>query len=324
MKVYVSRVIPQIGIDLLKNNDFEVEVWHEDRPMTIDELNFHSKNSDALLCMLSDKIDQSFLEQNKHLKVISQFAVGFDNIALSTATKLNIPIGNTPDVLSDATADTAFTLMMVVSRKAFYMHKKIISNEWSFFKPTANLGIEVKNKTLGIFGLGRIGFEMAKRCKGAYNMKIIYYNRSNNYEAEKELDAKKVSFQELLSQSDVLSVHSSLSDETKEIFNLSAFKQMKETAIFINTARGQIHNEIDLITALNENIIWGAGLDVTNPEPMKPDNPLLFMPNAAVLPHIGSATEEARNGMSKLAAKNIIAGLIGERLPHIVNPEIYK
>ena len=165
---------------------------------------------------------------------------------------------------------------------------------------------------------------MAKRCKYAYNMNIIYHNRSNNAEAEKELNAVKVSFDELLGQSDVLSVHTSLNAETRDKFNKEVFAKMKPSSIFINTARGPIHNEKDLTEAVQNGIIWGAGLDVTNPEPMHSDNPLLHMPTVCVLPHIGSATVETRNAMSRLAAENIIAGLKGERIPYPVNPEVYE
>jgi len=214
--------------------------------------------------------------------------------------------------------------MIAVSRKFFYMHKTIAKGEWSFFRPKANLGIELKNKTLGIFGLGRIGMEMAKRCKGAYDMNIIYTNRNPNEEAEKFLNAKKVSFDELLHQSDVVSVHCALSEETKGIFNKVAFAKMNPASIFINTSRGPVHNEEDLIEALNTKKIWGSGLDVTNPEPMKPDNSLLSMENVAILPHIGSATVEARNEMSRLAAVNIIEFYRGNKIPNQINPEVKK
>jgi glyoxylate reductase len=210
--------------------------------------------------------------------------------------------------------------MLATSRNAFNMHKSIEKDQWKFFTPGANLGIELTGKTLGIFGLGKIGYEMAKRCKGAYGMNIIYHNRHINELAEKNLGAGKVSFDELLQQSDVLSVHTSLTPQTKEIFNAAAFKKMKANAIFINSARGGIHNETDLTAALQQKIIWGAGLDVTNPEPMGHDNPLLNMPNVCVLPHIGSATVEARNEMSRLAAENVVAGLKGLPLPNWVNP----
>ena len=324
MKVFISRDIPAVGVDLLRQVGHDVTVWQVDRPMTPEELTEHSLQHDALLCMFSDSIDKVFLNACKHLKVITQFAVGFDNIDVEEATRLKIPIGNTPDVLSNATADVAFLLMLVASRKAFYLHKSIAKGDWSFFRPKAHLGMELTGKILGIFGLGRIGMEMAKRCKGAYNMDIMYCNRSRNHSAEQQLAAKKVKFHELLAKSDVVSVHCSLSEETKGIFNKSAFHQMKRTAIFINTARGLIHNEKDLIDALEERIIWGAGLDVTNPEPMKRDNPLLSMENVAILPHIGSSTIEARNAMATLCAENIIHGLRGERLPHIINPDVYQ
>ncbi|HLK28821.1 MAG TPA: D-glycerate dehydrogenase [Puia sp.] len=324
MKVFITRKIPQEGIDLMQKAGISFTEWTERRELEQHELIEILKDYDALISVGQDKIDKYFLNESKHLKLIAQMAVGYDNIDIPEATKLKIPIGNTPGVLSKATADTAFLLMLAVSRKAFYLHKKIISGEWGFYEPTDNLGIEIEGKTLGIFGLGKIGFEMAKKCAAAFGMKIIYHNRSINAEAEKELNAKKVSFDELLAQSDVLSVHTALTAETKNIFNYSKFSKMKPTSIFINTARGAIHNETDLIRALNEKLIWGAGLDVTNPEPMDVKNPLLEMPNVAVLPHIGSATEETRGAMSRLAAENIIAFSKGERLPHLVNGEVYE
>ena len=256
-------------------------------------------------------------------KLIALHSVGYDNVDIAEADLLKIPVGNTPGVLSGPTADIAFLLMLAVSRKAFYLHQKILKGDWKFFEPTANLGIEIYGKTLGIYGLGNIGFEMAKRCKGAYNMKVIYHNRNRNLNAEKELNAEYVSFEELLKRSDVLSVHTNLTKETKGKFGKTVFEKMKPTSIFINTARGAIHNEEDLINALQNKTIWGAGLDVTNPEPMKKDNPLLTMPNAAVLPHIGSATIGTRDEMARIATENVIAALNGNRIPFPVNPEVY-
>jgi lactate dehydrogenase-like 2-hydroxyacid dehydrogenase len=200
------------------------------------------------------------------------------------------------------------------------MHKRILSAEWGFYEPTDNLGIELEGKTLGIFGLGKIGFEMAKKSAAAFSMPIIYHNRRPHSQAERELGAKLVSFEELLKSSDVLSVHTALTPETRSRFDYSVFSLMKKNAIFINTARGAIHNEADLILALQENLIWGAGLDVTNPEPMLASNPLLNMPNVAVLPHIGSATEETRGAMARLAAENIIAASKGDKIPYQVKP----
>lgn len=324
MKIFVSRKIPEIGYQLLRDAGLEVNSWGDDRMLTKEELIGYAKQHDAIICMNGEKIDKDFLNECKHLKVISLYSVGYDNMDVAEATRLKIPLGNTPDVLSDATADIAFTLLLMTSRKAIFHHKRILNKQWDFFRPTANLGIELKNKTLGIFGLGRIGMEMAKRCQGAYNMNVIYHNRSENKEAERELGAKRVNFDELLAQSDIVSVHSALTSETKGTFNYAAFSKMKASSIFINTSRGGVHNEEDLIRALDEKLIWGAGLDVTNPEPMKPDSPLLSMPNVSVLPHIGSATEEARNGMARIAAENAIAGLKGERLPYPINPEVLR
>lgn len=322
MNVFVTRIIPEAGIKLLKDAGFTVRQWTEKRKLTTEELIAECKDADALL-NAGQQLNREFLEASAHLKVIALNSVGYDNIDIETANRLKIPVGNTPGVLSGATADTAFLLMMSAARNAFFMHKTIIDGEWDFFEPTANLGKELTGGTLGIFGLGKIGVEMAKRCAGAFGMKIIYHNRKRNEEAEKELGAAYVSFEELLKQSDVISVHTALTPETEGKFNAEVFRQMKPSAIFVNTARGRIHNEEDLIRALKEKVIWGAGLDVTNPEPMKQDNPLLSMPHVAVLPHIGSATETTRNAMAKLAAENIIAGLKGERLPFPVNPEIY-
>ncbi len=323
MKVYVTRVIPEIGIQMMMNAGITVSQWAEKRNMTEQELISRCKENDALLSAGSNDINKEFLNECAHLKVISLYSVGYDRVDVAEASRLKIPVGNTPDVLSAATADIAFLLMLAVSRKAFYLHKKIINRQWGFYDPATDLGIELRGRTLGIWGLGKIGLEMARRCVVAYKMKVIYCNRNYNFEAEKEFNAVKVSFNTLLEQSDILSIHTALTNETKGKFNKDAFDKMKNTSIFINTARGAIHNEEDLTEALKNGSIWGAGLDVTNPEPMHPDNPLLQMPNVAVLPHIGSATKEARDAMAVIAAKNIIAGLQGKRLPYLVNPEIY-
>ncbi|NTE03400.1 D-glycerate dehydrogenase [Agrobacterium tumefaciens] len=318
MKVFISGNIAQVGIEQLKERNIEITQWNEDRQITAGELIEACKGQDALVSVGPNKIDAKFLNAAKHLKVIALHSVGFDHVDVDESKQLNIPVGNTPGVLSGATASTAFLLMLAVSRKAFYLHKKIINGNWQNYEPTPELGIELNGKTLGVFGLGKIGLEMAKKCAGAFQMPVIYHNRSRNEDAEKEIDATYVSFEELLEQSDVISVHTALTDETKDKFSIDVFKKMKPNSIFINTARGGIHNEKDLIQALEEKIIWGAGLDVTNPEPMDKNNPLLNMDNAAVLPHIGSATEETRDAMAKLIAENIIAGLNGEKLPYPV------
>ena len=319
MRIFTTRVIPGEGLALLKRAGFTVTQWGEERELTPEEMIAGCKENDALLFAGGKKMDRAFLEQCRHLKVISLLSVGYDNIDVKAATELGIQITNTPGVVSNATADTAFLLMLSVARKAFHQHKRILKGEWAFTTPTSNLGIDIEGKTLGIWGLGNIGYVMAKRCQAAFNMKIIYCNRHRNETAEKELGAVFVSFDELLQQSDVISVHTNLTSETKERFNKDVFSKMKPSAIFINTARGGIHNETDLVAALQQGQIWGAGLDVTNPEPMKADNPLLNMPTVAVLPHIGSATMDTRNAMSRIAAQNLVAAFEGKPVPNPVN-----
>src|SRR5690606_4389022 len=325
MKVLVALNIPDKGIEMRKKEGLDVTVWTEELPMSPEQLIEECQKYDALLSTSNYDLDTHFFSKCSHLKIISQFSVGYDNIDVKEATKLKIPVGNAPNAMTDATADIAFALMLTVSRKMFYMHKTILNKyEFEYFRPKANLGFELKNKTVGILGLGRIGLEFAKRCKGAYNMNIIYHNRNKNKEAEELLNAKFVTFDKLLMESDVLSIHCALTKETKGKFNYDAFTKMKPSSVFINTARGSIHNETDLIKALNDKKIWGAGLDVTDPEPMLHDNPLLFMENVAVTPHIGSATVEARDEMSKLAAENIIAFVKGNRVPYTTNNEIFR
>jgi len=323
MNVFITREIPNEIKQPLIDEGHNVEEWTEKRVMTDAELIDQCKHADALLC-ISQKLDDHFFEECSQLIVVATNSVGFDHIDVAKATELKIPIGNTPDVLSKATSDIAFLLMQNVARKAIFWHKEIVQGNWNFLDPFKDLGIDLKGKTLGIFGLGRIGLDLAKSAKGAFDMPIIYHNRSRNEEAEKELGAKYVSFEELLQQSDVISVHANLNEENQGIFNKSSFEKMKPTAIFINTARGGLHNETDLIAALEAGTIGGAGLDVTNPEPMDKNNPLLEMQNAVVLPHIGSATIETRTAMANLSVQNILAGLKGERLPECVNPEVYE
>jgi len=323
MKVLITRKFPEAGLQLLKDAGLTVTEYTERRNLEQQELIAACKTQDALISIGPNKLNDDFFTACSNLKVVALMSVGYDVLDTIAATKAKVPVSNTPDVLSKATADVAFLLMIAVSRKAFYLHQSIIEGNWNFYDPNENLGIELYNKTLGIFGLGKIGLEMAKKCKAAYNMNVIYHNRRPNKDIEKEIAAEYVSFNELLERSDVLSVHANLSKETKGLFNKDVFSRMKPTSIFINTARGEEHNETDLIHALQNNIIWGAGLDVTNPEPMAKDNPLLFMPSVCILPHIGSATIETRSAMAVMAARNVIAGLQGKPLPNIINKEVY-
>ncbi|GAB6146925.1 2-hydroxyacid dehydrogenase [Desulfocicer niacini] len=323
-KILITRNFPDAGIKMLEKEGFDITLWDSSTPMTQSELIEKAKAHDALFCTMSEKIDAYFLNECSHLDIISQFAVGYDNINIPEATRLGIPVGYTPNAMNQATADIAFGLMIATARKMFYCHKTILKDQWKTFQPRAFLGMELMNKTLGIVGMGRIGMEMAKRCQGAYDMNILYHNRTPNPAAEKRFNARFTGFDELLANSDIVSVHCALTPETTEMFNQAAFEKMKSSAIFINTARGMVHNETDLIHALEKGDIWGAGLDVTNPEPMEMDNPLLSMENVCVLPHIGSATMESRDGMSSMAATNIIEFYRNGTLPTIVNPEVIK
>jgi len=323
MKIFVTRLIPGMIQKIMTDAGHEIEIWQEERALESGELIAKCQQAEALLC-ISQPLNADFFLQCPNLRVVATNSVGYDQIDVAKATELGIPIGNTPGVLSKATGDTAFLLMQMVARKALFWHKQILDDNWGFAQPFENLGIDLQGKTLGIFGLGRIGIELAKSAQGAFDMPLIYHNRNKNEEAEKTLGARYVGFEELLEQSDVLSVHANLNNENKGIFDLNVFSKMKREAIFINTARGALHQEDDLLKALQDGIIAGAGLDVTNPEPMKADHPLLSLKNTAILPHIGSATAETRKAMLSLSAYNILAGLEGKPLPECVNPEVYQ
>lgn len=323
-RILITRILPEEARQVLEENGIAVTCWTEDRDMTADELLASAQDHTGLITVGANRIDEVFLKACSHLDIISQFAVGFDNIDVAAATKLGIPIANTPHSVTHATADLAFLLMLAVSRKATFHYRRILEGHWRQFEPTAHLGIELRGKTLGIFGMGRIGTEMALRCKGAFGMNVIYHNRSRNPDAEARTAARRVSFDQLLTESDVVSVHALLSDETRGIFNAEAFRKMKSTALFINTSRGGTHDEIALSDALKRGLIWGAGLDVTNPEPMAKDNPLLFMENVVILPHIGSGTTETRDDMARTAAGNIVSWYANRTIPYCVNPEVIR
>lgn len=323
MKVFLNKRIPEIGINIMKENGLEVFIPENETPSHEEWLKY-CQDSDLILNVGFHRFNKEFFDQCPNVKAIALFSVGFDHVDIQEATSRNIPIGNTPDVLSTATADTAFLLMQSVARRSSFYFERVKTGNWGEFDPLFGLGQELTGKTLGVFGLGRIGFEMAEKCKKAFGMNIIYHNRNRNEEAEKMLDAQYVSFEELVTQSDILSVHANFKAEQNELFNAEVFNKMKPNAIFINTARGGFQNEKDLYEALINKKIWGAGLDVTNPEPMSKENPLLQLSNVCVLPHIGSATEEARNGMAKLAAENLVAFSKGKKMPACANSEVYS
>ncbi|AKK74614.1 hydroxyacid dehydrogenase [Chryseobacterium gallinarum] len=323
MKVFINKNIPETGITMLNEAGLEI-ILPEEESLSYEEWLNYCKNTDTILSIGAEfKYDKNFFEACPDVRAIALYSVGFDHVDIKEANSRNIPVGNTPDVLSKATSDVAFLLMQSVARRASYNFQKVKDGNWGAFDPLHALGQELYGKTLGIYGLGRIGFEMAKKSRKAFDMNILYHNRHRNDEAERELGATYVSFEELVANSDVLSIHANYTPGQKELFDRFVFEKMKSGAIFINTARGGFQNEKDLYDALVSKQIWGAGLDVTNPEPMLQDNPLLELSNVCVLPHIGSATMEARNGMARRAAENIIAFSKDEKMPYCVNPEVY-
>lgn len=309
-KVYITRKIPDIGINLLKQH-FEVEINMENRPLTKEELISNIEDKDAVLCQLTDLIDKEVYDRAKNVKIFANYAVGFNNIDVDEATKRGIIITNTPGVLSDATADLAWTLLLSVARRIVEADKYTRAGKFKCWSPTLFLGQDLVGKTLGIIGAGRIGKTLAKRSIG-FEMKILYHNRKRDEEMEKMFNAKWVDKDTLLKESDFISLHVPLTKETYHMIGEREFKLMKETAILINTARGPVVDEKALVKALKEKEIWGAGLDVYEKEP-EVEEDLKKMDNVVLVPHIGSATINTRDNMAKIAAKNIIAVLNNEK-----------
>jgi len=308
-KVYVTREIPEVGISLLKSH-FDVEVNTEDRPLSKSEIIERIKDKDGVLTQLTDIIDEEVISNLDNVKVIANYAVGFNNIDIDAAKKRNIVITNTPDVLSDTTAELGWALLFAVSRRIVESDKYTRSGKWKQFSPSLMLGQDINNKTLGIIGAGRIGQAFAKKSTG-FDMSIIYHNRSRDLEFENNYNAKYVDFETLIKESDVISIHIPLIESTKKLIGENEFSKMKKNCILINTARGPIIDEQALVKALKDNKIFGAGLDVYENEP-EITKELLELNNVVLTPHIGSASSETRNKMSEMAANNIIKVLNGE------------
>jgi glyoxylate reductase len=301
-KVFITRPILSAGLEYLQSNGIDFEMRTENSPISEPLLKKKALEVDALITMLSDPIDKDFLENNSHLKVITNCAVGFNNIDLVTATKQNIPIGNTPDVLTEATAEIAFGLMIACARNFKTASQDAMQGRWGSWHINAYMGLGLKGKTLAIIGYGRIGKRMAQMSEAAFGMKILSFRSQDS----------KEKLAEILSAADVVSIHTPLVKETRNLIGAAEFKLMKPTAILINTSRGEVIDQDALYRALENKTIWAAGLDVTTPEPLTPDHPLYKLENTFILPHIGSATIEARTAMSVLAAQNIVAGLKGD------------
>jgi glyoxylate reductase len=320
--VYVTRVIPGTGLDLIEEAT-HIQVWREDLPPPYEVLLEKIQGLDGLFCLLTDQIDRDLiLSAGGSLKVISQMAVGYDNIDIDAATELGIPIGHTPGVLTDATADFAWALLMSAARRVVEADKFTREGRWITWGPTLLMGADVAGATLGIVGLGRIGQAVAKRAMG-FDMRILYFDLQRNQDLEDKLGIEFAEFDELLRWSNFISIHTWLSEDTYHLFSQEEFKLMKPSAILINSARGPIVDQTALYHALKDGEIAYAALDVTEPEPIPLDSPLLTLDNIIIAPHIASSSQYARTKMADMATENLLTGLRGERLPHCVNPEVY-
>ncbi|MBN2261164.1 MAG: D-glycerate dehydrogenase [Clostridiales bacterium] len=308
-KVYISRMIDEDAVKLLREK-FHVDVNEEDRELTREELLDIAPKYDAILTMLSNKIDKEVIDLAKNVKIFADYSVGFNNFDVAYAKEKGIYLTNTPDVLTNATADLAFSLLLGVARRVVESDDYVRMGLFKEWKPKLLLGKELFGKTLGIVGFGRIGQAVAERAKG-FGLKVIYYNRSRKSEVEELYSAKYVSFENLLEESDFISIHTPLSDETYHLFGKEQFDMMKDDAVLVNTSRGPVIDEEALIETLQSARLFGVGLDVYENEPVVPKS-LIGMKNVVTLPHIGSATEEARRAMAFIAVNNIIQALDGE------------
>ena len=321
MKIFVTRKIPEPGLDLLRK-DHEIEIFPHDRVPTKKDILDGLKGKDGLLCLLSDPIDADVINAEPKLKMIANYAVGFDNIDVQAATTRKIPVSNTPGVLTDATSEMAWALLFAVARRVVEADEFTRKGKFIGWGPLLMIGQDVAGKTLGIIGAGRIGSAFALKSKG-FNMKVLYVDSIKNDKLEKELGAKKVEINELLEKSDFISLHVPLIPSTHHLIDEKELKMMKKTAILINTSRGPIVNEKILAKALKEKWIFGAGLDVYENEPEITEE-LKKLENVVIQPHSASATIDSRTNMALLAANNMIAGLNGELPPNCVNPEVFK
>ena len=305
-------------------NQYKVTLWDGDSPPSYEWIMNHIANMDGLLCMLNDRIDKAVIEKGatSRLKVISQLAVGVDNIALPIATRHGIPVGHTPGVLTETTADFAWSLMMAAARRVVESHVEVQQGVWRPWGPEVLCGVDVYGATLGLIGFGRIGKAMARRAAG-FNMNVLYYEPRQKSENANITNASYVSLEELLTRSDFISLHPYLSASTKGMIGSNEFAKMKKGSILVNTARGAIVDHDALLNALRTGQIAGAALDVFDPEPIPMNHPLLKMPNVIITPHIASSTTATRRRMASMTLENIQAGLAGEKLPNCANPEVY-
>ncbi len=321
-RAFISREIFPDALDMIRA-EVDAEVWPDELPPPPEVLLEKSRGVDGILCLLTDKIDGEFMDAvGPQLKVISQIAVGFDNIYIPDATRRGIPVGNTPEVLTQTTADAAWALLLGAARRMGEGERAVRAGNWRTWHPLHYLGQDVYGATLGVIGMGRIGFEVAKRSLG-FNMRVLYYDIVRQEEFEERLPMEYVDLDTLLSESDFVSLNTVLNDSTHHLINEEALSKMKPSSVLVNASRGQIVDQEALYGALSTGQIAAAGLDVTDPEPIADDDPLLTLGNCVIVPHIASASVATRREMSRIAAVNLLNGINGERLITCVNPEVY-
>ncbi len=319
-KVFVSRQLPPAALERLAQH-CNLEVWHGFLPPTYAVMLSKMGELSGLLCLLTDRVDAQLLDAAPKLKVVSNMAVGYDNIDVAAASARGIPVGNTPGVLTETTADFAFALLMAVARRIPEAKQYIQDGQWRTWHPTVLSGQDIFGATLGIVGFGRIGQAMARRAVG-FNMRILVHSRGQAAEIAAS-GAEKVSLERLLRESDYVSLHVPLTQDTRHLIGAPELALMKSSGILINTARGAVVDQNALYTALRDKQILAAGLDVTEPEPIPLDDPLLTLANCLVVPHIASASVATRAKMAQMAVDNLLAGLQSQRLPNCVNPTVY-
>jgi glyoxylate reductase len=323
-RVFVSRVIPEEGLARVREAT-DATIWEGELPPPRDDLLRAVGGCDGILTLLTDKVDDELLDRaGPQLKVVSNFAVGFDNIDVPACTRRKLPVGNTPGVLTETTADLAWALLMAAARRLVEGDRYVRDGKWKTWGPMLLMGPDVHGATLGIVGFGRIGQAVARRAKG-FGMRIVYHDLQRVPKSvEAEFDATYMTLEGLLGESDFVSLHTVLSAETKGLINAERLGWMKPKAILVNTSRGPVVDSLALVDALKAGTIAAAALDVTDPEPLPADHPLVGLDNCLVVPHIASASRATRGKMASMAAANLLAGLRGERLPTPVNPEVYR
>lgn len=310
--VYVTRKVPEEALGELREVA-EVGMWPEaEKPVPRDVFLKEAKRAEALVTMLTETVDSELFERAEKLKVVANVAVGYDNVEVGAARERGIIVTNTPDVLTDTTADLAFALLMAAARRLVEAAEYVKEGKWTVWSPMQMAGLDIHHKTIGIVGMGRIGQAVAKRAKG-FDMDILYHNRSPKPETERELGAEYVGFDELLERADFVVCMVPLTEETKDLFNAEAFRKMKTSAVFVNAARGGVVDEKALEDVLRQKEIAAAGLDVFKGEPIAANHPLLSFDNVVALPHIGSASRQTRMAMIELACRNVSLVLQGQK-----------